>query len=118
MHRERDSRGRFIGRCRSLIPTSPLTPPWPRSFTISTQTYIQSIAGKHRLPTVHISEIQPKYSPTSSTEVVVEEEDPTSTKEGIIFLSSTKQQLLGQEMEIPSEEEEETYSNIPLIEEP
>ena len=65
-----------------------------------------------------ISKIQPKDSPTSSTEVVIVEEDPTSPTEGVIFLSSTREQLLGQELQIPREDEvEETYFNIPLIEE-
>lgn len=77
MHMERDSRGRFISRCRSLIPTSPLTPPWPRSATPSTQSHIPSIAGRHRLLEVHRYEIQPKDSLNSSTESILEE-DPTS----------------------------------------
>lgn len=71
MHRERDSRGKFISRGRISIPTSPLTPARPRSATPSTHTRIPSLAGRHRLPEVHRSETQPKYSPTSSTEVVV-----------------------------------------------
>ena len=74
--------------------------------------------ARHRLPEVLRYEIQPKDSPTSSTESVVDEEDYTSTTEGVIFLSSTREQILGQELEIPGEEEEEeTYFNIPLIEE-
>lgn len=116
MHRERDSRGRFVSRGRSSIPTSPLTLARPRSATPSTDTHIPSFAGRHRLPEVHRSEIQPRDSPTSSIETVVEE--PTSPTKGVIFLSSTGEQLLRQELKVPSEEEEETYFNIPLVEEP
>jgi len=36
--------------------------------------------------------------------VIIEEEDPTSLAEGVIFLSLTREQLLGQELEILSEE--------------
>ena len=118
MHRERDFGGIFVGKGKILIPTSSLTPPWPRSTTPPTQTCIPSFAGKHKLPEVLRSKIQPRDSPTSSTEVVIEEEDPTSTTEGVVFLSSTRERLLGQDLEIPSEEEEEeTYFNLPLIEE-
>lgn len=35
------------------------------------------------------------------------EEDPTSPATGIIFLSSTREQLLAQELEVPSEKQEE-----------
>ena len=82
MHREKYSRGRFVGRGKSLIPTSPITPPQPRSATPSTQTHIPSIAGRHRLPELLRYEIQPKDSPTSLTEAIIEEEDPTSPTEG------------------------------------
>lgn len=61
--------------------------------------------------------MQSKGSPTSSTEAVIEV-DPTSPTTGITFLSSTREQLLAQEFEVPTEEEEkETYFK-PLIEEP
>ena len=88
MHRERDSRGRFVGRGRSLIPTSSLTPPRSHSATRPTKTRSPSIAGQYRLPEVLRSEIQRKGSPTSSTNVVIEV-DPTSPTTRIIFLSST-----------------------------
>ena len=64
MHRERDSRGRFVGRCKSLIPTTTLTPPQPHSATPPTPTHIPSFAGKHKLLEVLRSEIQPRDSPT------------------------------------------------------
>ena len=48
----------------------------------------------------------------------MEEKDRTSPTEGFIFLTSVGEQLLAQELEIPSEEEEEEICfNIPLIEE-
>lgn len=119
MRRERDSRARFVSRGKSSIPTSPLIPPQLRSATPSSQTHIPSITDIHRLPEVLRYEIQPKYSLTSSIEAVIEEEDLASPTEGVIFLSSIGEKLVGQELEIPSEEEEEeTYFNIPLIEEP
>lgn len=91
MHRERDSIGRFTSRGRNPIPTLALTPPQLRSDTLSTQTHIPSIAGRYRLPEVHKYEIQPKYSPTSSTRAVIEEEYPTSPIEVVTFLSSTRE---------------------------
>ena len=49
----------------------------------------------------------------------MEEQDPTSPPEGVIFLTTSGEQILTQELEVPSEEkEEEIYYNIPLIEEP
>jgi len=79
--------------------------------------HIPSFAGRHKLPEVHRSEIQPKYSLDYSTEVVVQE--PISPTKGLVFLSSTREKLSIQELEVPSEEEEkETYYNIPLVEEP
>ena len=93
MHKERDSRGRFISRVAISIPTSPLNSARPRSATPYTNTHIPSFAGRHRLPEVLRSKIQPKDSTTSSTEVIVDE--PTSPTKGVIFLSSTGEQLLG-----------------------
>ena len=55
MHRERDSRGRFIARGRSSIPTTPPTPP--------------------RTLEIPGSEIQSKESPTSSTKLVLGEKN-------------------------------------------
>ena len=118
MRRERDSRGRFIARGRSLIPTTPLTPPRLRSDTPPSQTHIPYFTS-HRLPEVLRSEIQLGGSPTSSTEAVLEEEDPRSPIEGVTFFTSTGEHILAKELEIPSgEEEEEPFFNIPLIEEP
>lgn len=102
MHKERDSRGRFISIGRSSIPTLALTPPIPRCSTPSTETDIPLFAGRNRRHEVHRSEIQPKDSTNSSTEFVVE---PTSPTEGTIFLYSTEEKLLAQELEVPSEEE-------------
>jgi len=118
MHRERDSRGRFVGKGKILITTS-LAPLWPRSATPPTQTRIPSIVGKHKLPEVLRYEIQPRDSPTSSTKAIIEDKDPISTTTRVIFLSSTREKLLAQELEAPTkEEEEEAYFNKPLIEEP
>ena len=118
MRRERDSRGRFI-RGRSLIPTTPLTPPRPRSSTPPTQPHIPYYTG-HRLPEVSRSDIQSGRSPISSTEAILEEEeDPRTPVGGITFFTSTGEYIPAEELEIPSEEEEEeSFFNIPLIEEP
>ena len=116
MRRDRGSRGRFIARGRSLIPTTPLTPPRPRSSTPPTQTHIPYYSG-HRLPKVSKSDIQSGRSPTSSTEAVIEEEDPRTHTVGVTFFTSIGEYILVEELEITSEEEEEEYFfNIPLIE--
>jgi len=73
MHWEKDSRGKFVGRGKSLMPTTSLTPPQPRIATSPTQTRIPSIAGKHKLLEVLRSEIQHRDSPTSSTKAIIEE---------------------------------------------
>ena len=115
MHRERDSRGRFIVRGGSLIPTTPLTPPRSRSATPPSQTHIPYFT-RHRLPEALRLEIQSRGSPTSSTKAVLEEEDPRSPTEGVTFFTSTGEHILAEELEIPSEEEEEeNFFNIPLI---
>ena len=117
MCRERDSRGRFIARGRSLIPTSPLTPPRLRSDTPPSQTHIPYFTS-HRLLEVLRSKIQLGGSPTSSTEAVLEDEDPISPTKGVTFFTSTGQHILAEELEIPSGgEEEDPFFNIPLIEE-
>ena len=118
MRRERDFRGRFIARARSVIPATPLTPPRPRSATPPSQTHIPFFTTRHRLPEVLRSEIHPGYSPNSSTGAILEEEDPRSPTEGVTFFTSTGEHILAQELEIPSEEEGENFFNIPLIEEP
>jgi len=74
MCRERDSKGRFIARGRSSIPTTPPTPPRLRRDTPPSQTHIPHFTS-HRLPKVLRSEIQLRGSPTSSTEAVLEEEN-------------------------------------------
>ena len=94
MHRERDSRGRFI-RGRSLIPTTPLTPPRPRSITPPYQTHIPYFTG-HRILEVLRFDIHLGGSPTSSIEAILVEEvlhnilslslqSPTRTLEGHFF---------------------------------
>jgi len=115
MRRDRDSRGRFVGQGRSLIPTNPLTSPRFRDSTPPTQTRIP-IGSRKRLPEVSRLEIQSRTSPTSSTEAVIEE-NPISPTTGVIFLSSIGEQILGEELEVLSEEgEQETYFEQPLIE--
>ena len=96
MRRDRDSRGRFVGWGRSLIPTNPLTSPRLWNSTPPTQTRIP-FAGRQRLAEVSRSEIQSRTSPTSSIEVVIEE-NPTSPTIGVVFLSSTGEQILGEEL--------------------
>jgi len=71
MHRERDSRGGFIVRGRSSIPTTPPTPPRLRSDTPPSQAHTPS----YRTPEVLRLEIQSRGSPTSSIEAVLEEEN-------------------------------------------
>lgn len=87
MCRDRDSRGRFLGRERSLIPTNPLTSPRLQESTPPTQTQIP-FRDRQRLPEISISEIQSRTSPTSSIEAIIEE-NPTSPTTRVIFLSST-----------------------------
>jgi len=117
MHRDRDSRHRFVGWGRSLIPTNPLTSPQLQSSTPPTQTWIP-FTDQQRLPEVSRLEIQSRTSPTSSTEVVIEE-NLTSPTTGVVVQSSIGERKLGEELEVPSQEEEqETYFDHPLIEEP
>ena len=94
MRSERDPRGRFV-RGRSLIPTTPLTPPRPRSNTPPTQTHIPYYTG-HRLPEVSRSDIPSGRSPTSSTEAILEEEDPRTPTKGITFFTSTREYILAE----------------------
>ena len=95
MHRERDSRSRFIARGKSLIPKTPLTPPRPQSDTPPSQTHIPYFT-RHRLPEVLRSKIQLRGSPTSSTEAVLEDEDPISPTKGVTFFTSTGQHILAE----------------------
>ena len=101
MHRDRDSRRRFVGQGRSLIPTNPLTSPQLQSSTPPTQTRIP-FAGQQRLPEVSRSEIQSRTSPSSSIEVAIEEHLASPTTR-VVFLSSTGEIFLGEELEVPSE---------------
>ena len=81
MHRERDSRGIFIARGRSSIPTTPRTPPRIRKDTPPSQTHTPN----HRIPGIQGEEIQSKHSPTSSTKIVLREKTFfTSTGEPIV----------------------------------
>jgi len=112
MCRERDSRGRFIAIGRSSIPTTPPTPPRLRRDTPPSQTHIHS----HRDPEVLRLEIQSRGSPTSSTEVVLADENLRSPTEGVAFFTSTRGNILVEELSIPSGEEEvEPLFHIPLI---
>ena len=115
MHRERDSRGIFIARGRSSIPTTPPTPPRLRSDTPPSKAHIPS----HRPLEVLRLEIQSRGSPTSSTEAVLEVENLGYPTKGVAFFTSIGEHILVEELRIPSEEEEvEPLSHIPLIEEP
>ena len=115
MHRERDLRGRFIARGRSSIPTTPPTPTRTRKDTPPSQTHTPS----HITPEIPGVEIQSKESPTSSTKLVLEEENLGSPTAGVAFFTSTREWILVEELGIPGEEEEvEPLSHIPLIEEP
>ena len=115
MHRERDSRGRFIARGRSSIPTTPPTPPRTRRDTPPYQAHTLS----HRTHKILRSEISSKEYPTSSTEVVLQEKNLGSPTAGVAFFTSTREHILVEELGIPGEEEEvETLSDIQLIEEP
>ena len=100
MRRERDSRGRFIARGRSSIPTTPLTPPRIRRDTPPAQAHTPS----HITPKVLRSEIQSRGSPTSSTKAVLQEENLGSPTEGVAFFTSTGEHILVEELRIPSEE--------------
>ena len=102
MLRERDSRGIFIARGRSSIPTTPPTPPRLRRDTPPSQAHNPS----HITPEVLRSEIQSRRSPTSSVEAVLEEENLGSPTEGVAFFTSTGEHILVEELRIPSDEEE------------
>jgi len=112
MHKERDSRGRFIARGRSSIPTTPPTPPRTRSDTTTHQAHTPS----HRTPNITGVEIQSKESLTSSTKAVLDEKNLGSLTVGVAFFTSTGEHILVEELGIPSEEEEfEPLSHISLI---
>lgn len=85
-----------------MIPTTPLTPPRPRSTTKPSETHIPFVTSRHILPEVLRSEIQLGDSQNSSTEAVLEEEYPKSPTEGVTFFTSTWEHILAQELEIPS----------------
>jgi len=114
MHRERDSRGRFIARGRSSIPTTPPTPLRTRKHTPPSQTHTPS----HRTPRILGVEIQSKESPISSTNSVLGEKNFESPTTVIAFFTPTREHIVVEELGIPGEEEEvEPLSHIPLIEE-
>ena len=94
MHRERDSRGRFI-RSRSLIPRTPLVPPRPRGSTPPTQTHIPYFID-HIIPEDLRSDIPSERPSTSSTEPVLEEDSRTSTRD-INFSTSTGESTMAEE---------------------
>ena len=90
MHRERDSRGRFIARGRSSIPTTPPTPPRTRRDTPPSQSHTPN----HRTPEIIRSEIQLKESPASSPEAVPEEKNLGSPTAGVAFFTSRGEHIL------------------------
>ena len=115
MHRERESRGRFIARGRSSIPTTPPTPPRVRKGTPPSQNHTPS----HRILGIQGVETQSEESPTSSTKTVLEEKIFESPTIGITLFTSTGEPIVVEELGIPVEEEKvETLSHSPLIEEP
>ena len=105
MHKDRDSRGRFIARGRSYISTTPPTPPRVRKDTPPSQTHTPNL----RIPRIQGAPTQLEDSPTSFTKTDLgEKTSSTSTGEPIVV----------EEVGIPTKEEEaETLSHNPLIEE-
>ena len=99
MHRERDSRGRFIARDRSSIPTTPPTPPRIRKDTPPSQTHTPN----HRIPGIQGAKTRSEDSPTSSTKIVLGEKT---------FFTSTGEPIVVEELGIPSEEEK---VELPLL---
>ena len=90
MHRERDSRGRFIARGRSSIPKTPPTPPRVRKDTPPSQTHTPN----HRIPEIPRAETQSEESPTSSTKTILGEKNFESTTIGIAFFTSTGEPIV------------------------
>jgi len=90
MHRERYSRGRFIARGSSSIPTTPPTPPRTRRDTPPSKTHTAS----HRTPEILGVEIKSKESLTSSTKSVLEEKYLGSPTTGVAFFTSTREHIL------------------------
>ena len=101
MHRKRDSRGRFIARGRSSIPTTPPTPPRTRRGTTPSQSHTPS----HRSLGILGVEIQSKESPTSSTTSILGEKNFESPTIGIAFFTSTGEHIVVEELGIPGEGE-------------
>ena len=100
MHRARDSRGRFIARAKSSIFTTPSSSRHRQDSPPSTPSLkIPGIQGAAQL----------EDSPTPSTKSHLEE-DP--------FFTFTGEYIVIKEVESPEEENEETPSHPPLIEEP
>jgi len=93
MHRERDSRGRFIARGRSSIPTIPPTPPRTRNDTPPSQTHTPS----HRTPGIPRAEIQSIESPISTTKAVLGEKIFKSPTIGRAFFTSTEEHIVVEE---------------------
>lgn len=85
MHRERDSRGRFIEGGRISTPTTPPTPLGTRRNIPPSQTH----TPRHRTPEIQGSKIQSRESPTSSTKSVLEEKNFEPPIAGIVFFNST-----------------------------
>ena len=92
MHRERDSRGRFIrSRSKSLISRTPLVSSRPRASTPPTQTHIQSFTDPRLLEDLR-SDIPLERPSTSSIEPVLEEDSRTPARD-TNFSTSTEDQL-------------------------
>ena len=100
MHRERDSRGRFVARAKSSIFTTPSSSRHRQDSPPSTPSLkILGIQGEAEL----------EDSPIPATKSHLEK-DP--------FFTSTREYIVIKEVESPEEEKEETPSHPPLIEEP
>jgi len=99
MHRERESRGRFIARGKCSIPTTPPTTPITRRDTPPPQAHTPS----HRTPEIPWAEIQTKESPTSCTKEILAEKNFGSPIGGVPFFSSTGEHILVEELVIPGE---------------
>ena len=104
MHRERDSRGRFIARAKSSIFTTPSTPRYRKDTPPTSPTHTPSL----RIPGIQEAVVELGDSPTLSTEFELGK-DP--------FFTSTGKHIVFKEVESPEEEEGEIPPHSPLVEE-
>ena len=105
MHRERDSRGRFIARKKSSIFTTPTTSRHKQDTPPSSLTHTPSL----RVPGIQGEAAELGDSPTLSIKSDLGEEP---------FFTSTGEHIVIKAVETPEEEERETLPRSPLIEEP